>query len=68
MKVPNILLSGNHQEIRSWRKNQMIIRTKKRRKDLLDNKSLKNFSEISKVENDKKKLLDSDEYINYPNW
>ena len=68
MKVPNILLSGNHQEIRSWRKNQMIIRTKKRRKDLLDNKSLKNFSEISKFENDNKKLLDSDEYINYPNW
>ena len=36
MKVPDILLSGNHEEIKSWRKNQMIKRTTKRRNDLLD--------------------------------
>jgi len=68
MKVPNILLSGNHQEIRSWRKNQMIVRTKMRRKDLLENKSLNNFSEISKMENEKMNLPNPDECINYPNW
>ena len=68
MKVPNILLSGNHKEIRSWRKNLMILRTNMRRKDLLDNKSLNNISEISKMENDTVKFPDSDECINYPNW
>lgn len=33
--VPEILLSGNHQKIASWRKEQALGRTKKRRKDLL---------------------------------
>ncbi|MDD3127458.1 MAG: tRNA (guanosine(37)-N1)-methyltransferase TrmD, partial [Candidatus Izemoplasmatales bacterium] len=35
MKVPEILLSGNHGEIASWRKTQSIERTKLRRPDLL---------------------------------
>ena len=34
MKVPDILLSGNHNEIKSWRKEQMLKRTIERRKDL----------------------------------
>ena len=34
MKVPDILLSGNHKEIKSWRKEQMLKRTIERRKDL----------------------------------
>ena len=34
-KVPKILLSGNHREIEKWRQNQAILRTKKRRPDLL---------------------------------
>lgn len=33
--VPSILLSGNHAKITQWRKNQSLIRTKKRRPDLL---------------------------------
>ena len=33
MKVPDILLSGNHKEIELWRKDQMLKRTIKRRKD-----------------------------------
>jgi tRNA (guanine37-N1)-methyltransferase len=36
-KVPEILLSGNHQEISAWRREQSIIRTMKRRPDLLKN-------------------------------
>ena len=68
MKVPDVLLSGNHQEIRSWRQNQMIERTINRRKDLLDKKSSGNPSEVSKFDNNKRKLLDLDEFINYPNW
>lgn len=35
MKVPEILLSGNHAEIEAWRKKQALIDTSKRRPDLL---------------------------------
>ena len=34
MKVPDILLSGNHKEIAKWRKTQEIMRTYKKRPDL----------------------------------
>lgn len=33
-KVPDVLLTGNHQEIAKWRHTQSLIRTKKRRPDL----------------------------------
>ena len=35
MKVPNVLLSGNHKDISVWREEQMLKRTLKRRKDLM---------------------------------
>jgi tRNA (guanine37-N1)-methyltransferase len=35
MKVPEVLLSGNHQRIRKWRKQRALERTKKVRPDLL---------------------------------
>jgi tRNA (guanine37-N1)-methyltransferase len=35
MKVPEILLSGDHKKIAAWRKEQAIERTKKQRPDLL---------------------------------
>ncbi len=35
MKVPEILLSGNHAEIEKWRREQAKLRTKERRPDLL---------------------------------
>jgi tRNA (guanine37-N1)-methyltransferase len=34
-KVPDVLLSGNHKEIESWRRRESLLRTKKRRPDLL---------------------------------
>lgn len=34
MKVPAILLSGNHKDIEEWRKKQAVKRTKERRPDL----------------------------------
>jgi tRNA (guanine37-N1)-methyltransferase len=34
-KVPDVLLSGNHAEIRRWRKRQAVARTLERRPDLL---------------------------------
>jgi tRNA (guanine37-N1)-methyltransferase len=36
MKVPDILLSGDHAKIAQWRKDQSIERTKKRRPDLIN--------------------------------
>ena len=36
MKVPEVLLSGNHKEIKSWRKKEALEITKKRRPDLLE--------------------------------
>jgi tRNA (guanine37-N1)-methyltransferase len=36
MKVPDILVSGNHAEIEKWRREQARLRTKTRRPDLLD--------------------------------
>jgi len=35
MRVPDVLLNGNHAEISKWRKEQAILRTKQRRPDLL---------------------------------
>ena len=35
LKVPDVLLSGNHAEIARWRKQQQIERTRQRRPDLL---------------------------------
>ena len=39
LKVPDVLLSGNHKLIRNWRKEQALIRTKERRPDLLKKKN-----------------------------
>ena len=36
MQVPDILLSGNHKEIEAWRKDQMKMRTFKKRKDMIE--------------------------------
>ncbi len=35
-RVPGVLLSGNHSEIRKWREEQALIRTRSRRPDLLE--------------------------------
>lgn len=36
LKVPDVLISGNHQEVEKWRKEQSLKRTKALRSDLLD--------------------------------
>jgi tRNA (guanine37-N1)-methyltransferase len=36
MKVPAVLLSGNHKEIQQWRARQRALRTKERRNDLFE--------------------------------
>lgn len=40
LKVPEVLLSGNHAEIRRWRKREAVTRTLARRPDLLEGASL----------------------------
>ena len=39
-KGPDVLLSGNHREIEIWRRRESLLRTKKRRPDLLAGKVL----------------------------
>lgn len=38
MKVPEVLLNGNHKEIENWRKEKAIENTRKKRPDLLERK------------------------------
>lgn len=55
-RVPEILLSGHHENIRKWRRKQSILRTKRRRPDLYekfifsDKKDLKLLKEIAEDE------------------
>ncbi|MEE8471804.1 MAG: tRNA (guanosine(37)-N1)-methyltransferase TrmD [Dehalococcoidia bacterium] len=39
-EVPPVLLSGNHREISQWRREQAVLRTERRRPDLLEGASL----------------------------
>lgn len=41
MKVPEVLISGNHEQIRIWRHRESLRRTLKRRPDLLSGKNLR---------------------------
>ncbi|GAY74510.1 tRNA (guanine37-N1) -methyltransferase [Sporolactobacillus inulinus] len=40
MKVPDLLLSGNHEKIAEWRLKESLRRTYERRPDLLEGLSL----------------------------
>jgi tRNA (guanine37-N1)-methyltransferase len=40
LRVPDVLLSGNHREIRRWRKQESVERTLERRPDLLEHATL----------------------------
>ena len=56
MKVPEILLSGHHANVEKWRREQSIIRTLKKRPDLiadavLNKKEQKFLNELIKAEN-----------------
>jgi len=39
-RVPDILLSGNHEQIRRWRRREALLRTLARRPDLLEGRTL----------------------------
>ena len=53
MKVPDILLSGDHNKIKLWRENQMKIRTINRRNDLSKNNNLNSNKPPASEENSK---------------
>jgi len=44
MKVPGVLLSGHHAEVRKWQRRQAVARTKERREDLLEEKKQAGFT------------------------
>src|SRR5690625_3602953 len=54
MKVPDVLLSGNHAHINTWRKRESLKRTYERRKDLLDSSTLSKEDEkiIADIKNE----------------
>ena len=71
MKVPDVLLGGNHKEIGFWRKDQMLQRTKVRRIDLISQTEYINLQEfLIGAENSKNntKLLTFNENDMYPDW
>lgn len=49
MRVPEVLLSGNHAKITSWRRQQSLLRTRARRPDLLSQASLGQVSDKSQA-------------------
>lgn len=48
-KVPDVLLSGNHSEIKKWRRRKQIAATLKKRDDLIDRSKL-NIDEIKELD------------------
>lgn len=46
MKVPEVILSGNHQEVDKWREEQSLIETYKKRKDLLNDEQIERAEKL----------------------
>ncbi len=71
MQVPEVLVSGNHEEINLWRKQKSIERTLVRRNDLL---SIENYKKYLKNKGKNKysdellEFIENNEYDIYPNW
>ena len=61
MKVPDTLVSGNHEEIKSWRRQKSIERTLERRKDLMSYHNNLDPSNINKIRF-------KNENHSYPDW
>ena len=61
MKVPDVLLSGNHKKIDEWRKQEAIKKTKKVRPDLLDeNETIrKQIGNYTLIKDDSKKEIET---------
>ena len=71
MQVPEILISGNHEKIKLWRKLKMLERTLDRKRDSktfleINKTSIKNVLSRSMIE----RLIEFEDYQNhfYPDW
>ena len=60
MEVPEVLLSGHHENIRKWRKKESIRRTLERRPDLLEHYPF-NKEELNMLEEVKRELAEAGE-------
>ena len=71
MKVPDILVSGNHEEIKLWRNQKSFERTIYRRNDLIFDADCKDFFNRKNKNQSSKELLEF--YVKnvndfYPDW
>ncbi len=57
MRVPDILVSGNHEEIKLWRKQKMLERTLDRRNDLISNDDYKKFPKSKRINRDSNEMM-----------
>jgi len=57
MKVPDILISGNHEEIKLWREQKSLERTLKRRNDLISNENYKKSPQSKRIKKDSNQLM-----------
>ena len=67
MKVPDILVSGDHEDIKLWRRQKSIERTLERRNDLITHEKYKK----SRKRKDSKEINNvciSNDFEGYPDW
>ena len=57
MRVPDILVSGNHEEIKLWRKQKMLERTLERRNDLISNDDYKKLPKSKRINRDSNEIM-----------
>ena len=57
MKVPEILVSGNHEEIKKWRRQKSIERTIERRRDLISKQNYKKLPQSKRIKEDLNQLM-----------
>ena len=57
MRVPDILVSGNHEEIKLWRKQKMLERTLDRRNDLISNDDYKKLPKSKRINRDSNEIM-----------
>ncbi len=71
MQVPDILVSGNHEEIKSWRRKKSFERTLERRSDLISNENCKKFPQSHRFIKEYKQFINfkiGNENEIYPDW
>ena len=71
MKVPDILVSGNHKEINSWRRQKSIERTLERRSDLISSENYKKLPQSKWINKNFYQFMNvqiGNDFHYYPDW